>query len=117
MATVGKVVIIPSGIKEMEREDLGPWLQRILESDVGYARQFVNVDTGRLVSSITTAISLDPLEGELQAHTNYALWQELEPDDQSRYEPVTTTTSIVRRRRGGRAYLRPGALLAIREHT
>jgi hypothetical protein len=116
MAAGVNVVVHPDGIKEMEREDLVPWLQTILETAATEARGLVNVDSGRLRSSITTRLTLEPFEGHLEANTNYAAYQELEPDDASAYVPVTTTATW-RRTPGGRAYLRPGALKGIRDHT
>lgn len=117
--TAGKVVILNSGVKRMAREDVAPWLQKVLNTAQTEARNLVNVDTGDLKASITTAIEHEPdIVGFVLANKNYAIWQELEPGDRTAYLPVTTGPGApTRKRKGGKAFLRPGVLKAIRQHT
>lgn len=107
----GEVRILKLGIDQLQDKELVPWLQGLLNTAQRTAVREVNKDTGNLANSIETRIETGggKLAGFVEATANYALWQETVPRDQI---PGVGE----RKRSGGKPYLRPGLLEAIRPY-
>jgi hypothetical protein len=105
-----RVTINRGGIERMKSVDINQWLATdILPAAHREAVALVNYDFGHLRSSIGTAIEPGPV-GFLFAGTNYAIWQEFEPGEAI---PGVGT----RRRRGGKPFLRPAVIRALKPYT
>lgn len=98
----------PAGMAALRTDGMAPFIARVVETGATNAKLLVNVDTGDLRSSITARVDAgaDPVVGWVYATKNYAIWQEFEPGEDI---PGVGT----RRRRGGKAFLRPGVQQAI----
>lgn len=115
MAAGVNVTMLPAGLEALEQIQIKQWFVGVLLDAQRFARREVNVDTGFLRGRIVWAIEPgeskgEPFIGRLIGDTNYALWQETEPGDDI---PGVGT----RIRSGGKPYLRPGVLQALRPYT
>jgi hypothetical protein len=100
----------PAGLAALRTDGMAEFITRVSERAATEAKRLVNVDTGDLRSSISARVDVgsDPATGYVFATKNYAIWQEFEPGEDI---PGIGT----RRRRGGKAFLRPGVQIAIRD--
>lgn len=115
-----RVTMNRAGIEALKRDDITKWLLNdILEPAKREAQALVNVDFGILKGSIGTAVDPGPV-GFLFAGTDYAVWQEFEPE--SREYLGSTLDSYIpgvgkRKRKGGKPFLRPGVIKALQPFT
>jgi len=110
-----KVTMIPGGVDVLTDIQIKQWFVGVLIDAQRFARNEVHVDTGYLRGRIVWSVDPgeafgEPFVGRLHGDTNYALWQETEPGDSI---PGVGT----RIRSGGKPFLRPGVLKALRPYT
>jgi len=111
MPSLGKFVWNPVGFKRFVDSDIEEWLTGVLIDAQRFARDEVHIDLGFLKSRIQTELERRsdrnmPIVGHLTADANYAVWQEFLPDE-------SIPGVGVRKRAGGKPYLRPGVVKAL----
>lgn len=100
------------GVDELQTRGMEPFVFKVAETAAAIARGLVNVDSGELRSTIGTAFETagGVFVGFVTAGTAYAIWQEFEPGE-------VLPTGGTRKRRGGKAFLRPGIMQALQPYT
>lgn len=65
-----------SEVKQACKEQIAAWLEAIGEDAAGTAADFAPVDTGRLKSSISSAVVEEELAAYIGTNVEYAIYQE-----------------------------------------